>query len=98
MRTLRSLVAMGLVTAASLAPAAEVPNLSTPVVRGAIGERMHAYLRWGEQFGFSGVALVAMDEEVVLHQPYGLADREDGTLNRLGTVFSFGYSLKRSSR
>lgn len=51
MRTLRSLVAMGLLIAANFALAAEVPNLSTPVVRGAIGERMHAYLRWGEQFG-----------------------------------------------
>jgi len=95
MRAFSGLIALSMSAIASLSLAAEVSNLSAPAVRGAIGERMHAYLRTAEQFGFSGVVLVAMDGEIKLHQAYGLADRQRQLPNRLDTVFSFGSIAKQ---
>jgi CubicO group peptidase (beta-lactamase class C family) len=47
-----------------------------------------------EAYGFSGVVLVAKDGRVVLHEGYGMADRERGLRNRRETLFEIGSLTK----
>jgi CubicO group peptidase (beta-lactamase class C family) len=82
-------------TLPTLSSAADELDLATQFVRGAAAERVDRYLSWSEQFGFSGVALLALDGEIVLHKPYGLADRKQKLPNRLNTVFCFGSIAKQ---
>ena len=37
-----------------------------------------AYLSRAEKFGFAGVVLIAKGDDILLHEAYGLADRESG--------------------
>ncbi len=50
--------------------------------------------RWLTESGYRGVVLVAKDGEIVLRKGYGLADREAGTPNGPGTVFTIGSITK----
>lgn len=47
-------------------------------------------LREEEKAGFSGVVLVVRDEKVVLHEGYGMANKERGIPNTKDTVFAVG--------
>ena len=66
-----------------------------PLVRGELAERIHAYLRGAETFGFDGVVLVEVGGELVLHQAYGLADRASGTSTTTDTLYALA-SLSKS--
>lgn len=48
---------------------------------------LHTLLRGYEAEGFSGVVLVAKDDRIVLHEGYGLADKERGIRNTPETRF-----------
>lgn len=82
----------------SLAPPArgDLPaDLAREVVEAPIGTRIDRYLSWAEQFGFSGAVLLAMDGKIVLHNAYGLADREKGVPSRIDNLYSFGSITKQ---
>jgi CubicO group peptidase (beta-lactamase class C family) len=50
--------------------------------------------RWLTESDYRGVVLIAKDGEVVLRKGYGLSDREAGTPNGPGTVFTIGSITK----
>lgn len=55
--------------------------------RPALRGDLHALLTRYESYGFSGTVLVAKDGRVVLHEGYGLADRERGIPNGRETLY-----------
>jgi CubicO group peptidase (beta-lactamase class C family) len=59
------------------------------------GERIDAYLTRLAAFGFSGAAVVAKGEDVLLAKGYGLADREKGIPVTVDTVFTVGSITKQ---
>ena len=65
------------------------------VVEGAAGAQAHEYLSRLEALGFSGAVLVARKGEVLLHQGYGLADRDRGVPYTVDTVSTVGSITKQ---
>jgi len=59
---------------------------------------MDDYILTAVEEGFSGAVLVAKGGEVILHQGYGLADREKSIPVRKDTVFDIGSITKRFTR
>ncbi len=65
-----------------------------PVCQEPVGTGVDAYLRNAECFGFSGVVLVEHEGTIVLHEAYGLSDRESKIPNSVRTVFDIGSIAK----
>jgi D-alanyl-D-alanine carboxypeptidase len=65
-------------------PAARLPQAD------AVGYIERNVARRAAQDRFSGVVLVACGEHVLLHQAYGLADKNHSVANRLDTKFNLG--------
>ena len=61
---------------------------------GAGAARVDALFRRFEEYGFHGAVLVAHRGDVVLHEGYGLADREHATRYTPGTAFNGGAVAK----
>lgn len=61
--------------------------LATGCASSPLRNELHTLLRQYESQGFSGTVLVAKDGRVVLHEGYGLADRERGIRNDKDTLF-----------
>ena len=53
----------------------------------ATHDELHALLKGFESQGFSGTVLVARGDRIVLHEGYGLADRERGIRNGKDTLY-----------
>lgn len=68
---------------------------SQDVVSGELGSELDQFLRRYGRYGFSGAALVAKEDEVILHKAYGLADRERTIPNRVDTLFDIGSVTKQ---
>ena len=58
-----------------------------PLVRAGMGAQIDEYLRRAVPFGLAGAILVARGDTVILHQGYGMADRERGLPVTTETVF-----------
>ncbi|UCD63089.1 MAG: beta-lactamase family protein [Candidatus Zixiibacteriota bacterium] len=65
------------------------------VVAGDVAERVDAYLAGITSFGFSGAALVARGDEILLNKGYSLAVAADSIPNTAQTVFSVGSITKQ---
>jgi CubicO group peptidase (beta-lactamase class C family) len=82
-----------LVLAAPMAAWAQ-PAVDGVVVRTAEGARADSVLTALEAQGFSGVALVARDGEVILQKGYGIANRVAGTRMSPSTLVQIGSNTK----
>lgn len=60
-----------------------------------LSRRIHTYLERLAPFGFSGAVLLERDGEVILHQGYGLADRQRGQPVTTASVFDIGSLTKQ---
>ncbi len=60
-----------------------------------LGSALDSYLQRAAAFGFNGTFLVAKDGRVIVHDGYGLADREHGTAVSTETVFDIGSITKQ---
>jgi CubicO group peptidase (beta-lactamase class C family) len=79
--------------AASLLLPAVHAQVAPPSKQDAI-RAIERYLESCELFGWSGVALVVRDDEIVLHRGYGLADRVAGVPNGPDIVFEIASTTK----
>lgn len=61
-----------------------------PLVRGETGAQVHDWLTRTEAFGMHGAVLVEQDGEVILHQGYGIAERNTGRPITWRTRFDIG--------
>jgi CubicO group peptidase (beta-lactamase class C family) len=73
---------------------AAVAAPGVPVVHGTVAGNADALFRRFEEYGFHGAVLIAHRGAVVLHEGYGLADRERGTPFTPGTAFNGGAVAK----
>ena len=64
-------------------------------VAGDIGQNLDAYLSGIVPFGFSGAAIVAKDDEILLNKGYGMAIVADSIPNSSQTIFSTGSITKQ---
>lgn len=71
--------------------AAEVPA----TVRGPFAERMDAFVRRAEAFGFDGQVLVEKDGRIILHGAYGFADRAEGRAMTVATPIGIASMSKQ---
>lgn len=81
----------------SAAPAGTLraqPAADAVVVRTAEGARADSLLRALEAQGFSGVALIARNGEVILQKGYGMANRAAGTRMSPSTIVQIGSNTK----
>ncbi|HEX2206236.1 MAG TPA: serine hydrolase domain-containing protein [Longimicrobium sp.] len=80
----------------AVAPAAAwaQPGSDAVVVRTAEGARADSVLTVLEAQGFSGVALIARDGEVILQKGYGMANRAAGTRMSPSTLVQIGSNTK----
>lgn len=69
-------------------------GIAPDIVRPPLGERADAVLREAEAKGYSGVALVAKDGEIVLRKGYGMADRAARIPITADTVVQIGSCTK----
>lgn len=65
-----------------------------PTTVEAFAKEIADYLSWMEGRGFSGVVLVANRDKILLHEAYGLADRESGRKMTTATAFDIGSIVK----
>jgi CubicO group peptidase (beta-lactamase class C family) len=65
------------------------------LVRGALAEKIDRYLSRCVPFGFSGSALVAAGDEVILCKGYGIADSQTGAACSPSTIFDLGSLTKQ---
>ncbi|HEQ98235.1 MAG TPA: class A beta-lactamase-related serine hydrolase [candidate division Zixibacteria bacterium] len=70
-------------------------DIPETVVNTTAGQKMHTYLERLSGLGFHGTALVARNDEIVLHQTYGLADVSNQIPNYTSTLFSTGSVTKQ---
>ena len=61
-------------------------QLDSPGACTGIGQQLGELLGGFAGFGFSGTVLVATDQQVFLHEAYGLADVESGRPNSISTA------------
>ncbi|MEW6411961.1 MAG: serine hydrolase domain-containing protein [Candidatus Zixiibacteriota bacterium] len=71
------------------------PDAEAQVVAAGAGERVDVYLTKLVPFGFSGAALIAKGDEVLLNKGYGLANVAEGIANTPQTIFSVGSITKQ---
>jgi CubicO group peptidase (beta-lactamase class C family) len=95
----RSVLAFAVLSAApacvpAQTPAIEPDPLTTGLVTPGPGADLHRYLESTVPLGFSGAFLVARSGDVVLHEGYGLADRENEIPYSAATVFDIGSITK----
>jgi CubicO group peptidase (beta-lactamase class C family) len=64
----------------------------------SLKKKIDSYVRTAVQAGFSGAVLVAKGGKVILHDGYGLADREKKLPVKKETVFDIGSITKRFTR
>ena len=72
------------------------PTLASP--EDNLRNKLDNYIRTAVKAGFSGAVLVAKGGEVILHNGYGLADREKNIPMKKDTVFDIGSITKRFTR
>lgn len=72
------------------------PTLANP--EDNLREKLDSYILTAVKAGFSGAVLVAKGGEVILHNGYGLADREKSIPVKKDTVFDIGSITKRFTR
>lgn len=72
------------------------PTLASP--EDNLRKELDNYIRTAVKAGFSGAVLVAKGGEVILHNGYGLADREKNIPITKDTVFDIGSITKRFTR
>ena len=65
---------------------------------GSLRKKLDDYILTAVEAGFSGAVLVAKGGEVILHNGYGLADREKNIPVKKDTVFDIGSITKRFTR
>jgi CubicO group peptidase (beta-lactamase class C family) len=82
------MIACGLVFAYS------APTAGEQVV-GELGQTLDRYMKRAEANGFSGSALAARGDQVILAKGYGWADREKKIRETEATVFSIGSITKQ---
>jgi CubicO group peptidase (beta-lactamase class C family) len=94
-------LAVGVACAPAQTPDAEtgsttrMPGTETDSATAELGAELRRYLDTTEPLGFSGAFLVARGRDVILHEGYGLADRENRTPYAAGTVFDIGSITKQ---
>ena len=103
-RLLSSILSLTLVTASSSAAPqstsaqagrGQTTTISAPAtVKGDLGTKLDELLTRYTPYGFSGAALIAKNDEIVLHKAYGLANRTSGAANTLDTSFEIGSLTK----
>lgn len=71
------------------------PELTETTVEGDTARRIDRYLSQLEEQGFSGVALVAVDDRILLNKGYGLADDSLALPVTPATVFGAGSITKQ---
>ena len=69
-------------------------RIDAATIQGPLGARLQDYLTRASAFGLAGTALVAIDDTLVLHQGYGLANLERRTPNTVRTLYDFGSTTK----
>lgn len=79
---------------AQSAPGESAPDSDVERTRAALREHMGAAV----ERGFSGVVFVYRNGEVLLHEGYGMANREDSLANAPETLFDIGSISKRFTR
>lgn len=84
------LIPMVALSVASVARAGDAP-----VVSGDVGRQLDDYLTRLSMLGFSGSAIVARDDGVLLQKGYGLADREGNRPVTTDTIFTIGSITKQ---
>jgi len=72
------------------------PTLAGP--EDDLKEKLDSYILTAVEAGFSGAVLVVKGGEVILHDGYGLADREKNIPVKKDTVFDIGSITKRFTR
>jgi CubicO group peptidase (beta-lactamase class C family) len=92
-RVLCAIVGIGAL-ATGLAGAVQTPPRPRALVQGTLGRRLHDVLARYHEYGLSGTFLVAKDGTVVLHEGFGLADRDRRIPNGLDTVFEIASLTK----
>jgi CubicO group peptidase (beta-lactamase class C family) len=65
------------------------------VVSGLLGQKLDAYLTAQEKAGLHATALVAKNDQVLLHKGYGFADRKQQVRNSTATIFDIGSITKQ---
>ncbi len=71
------------------------PKSPAVVVRTELGSKLDEYMTRLEGWGFSGVLLVAKDDEIILRKSYGPADRSTGRPVFTDTPFTVGSITKQ---
>lgn len=61
-----------------------------PWLEGLTWENLEQTLQQAEQHGFSGTVLVVREDRLVLHEGYGVADRDQDIACTLNTVYAIG--------
>lgn len=94
---LLSSMAAWLLTASTLLqqePPAYTWPADPPTTVEAFAKEIGDYLSWMEGRGFSGIVLVAGRDKILLHEAFGLADRESGRKMTTATAFDIGSIVK----
>lgn len=65
------------------------------IIKGPLGQQLDQYLTRLAAYGFSGTALVAKDDQILLHKGYGLADVQSGIPNATRTVYDIASIAKQ---
>ncbi len=94
MNKTRLLCALGLMIACGLAFVYSGPPAGEQIV-GELGQTLDRYMKRAEANGFSGSALAAKGNQVILAKGYGWADRENKVRETEATVFSIGSITKQ---
>ncbi len=89
-------VAMGVLACAPPATVAPPPQPRAPLLEAAeAGAALNEYLERTVPFGVSGAFLIGRNDEVIVHNGYGLADREQRIPVTAETVFGIGSITKQ---
>jgi CubicO group peptidase (beta-lactamase class C family) len=65
------------------------------VVNGPVGQKLDAYLTTQEKAGLHATALVARNDQILLHKGYGFANRKQQVRNSTATIFDIGSITKQ---
>lgn len=72
----------------------EQPSLAVETPTAALRTTLLERLSEAARQGFSGAVVITLENEILLAQGYGLADREQGLPNTADTAFDFGSVMK----
>jgi CubicO group peptidase (beta-lactamase class C family) len=84
-----------LIAESAFAQASETPARSAPDPRSGFADKVEQYMERLEAWGFSGVLLVAKNDEVLLRKGYGLADRATNRRVAVDTPYTVGSITKQ---